>query len=295
MNTLVSITVCDASRDLAEESQEAAFQTMKDLIPIFNRFDPESRISRLNVSGKLNDVPPHFLQVLETSQDLFYQSGKVFDITVLPLLERQQESVAKTGRPPQIQEIQDMRKSLGFEKIKFGPGKIVFAHAGVRITLDGIAKGYIVDQAARTLEKHGVKSALINAGGDIRAIGGKGPVPWQVGLRDPLDRRQHVQIFNLAHMAVATSGNYENYFDPLARHHHIINKDLGDSPRRTISATAVARTAMMADGLSTAMFLAGPKKGLKLIESLPGAEALVMTRGSRIFKSSGWNQFAARG
>ena len=289
MSTLVSITVCDSSRDLAEEAQEKAFQTMKDLVPIFNRFDPNSRVSRLNRSGSLNDAPPHLMQVLGVSRDLFYQSGRVFDVTVLPLLDRQRESIVKTGRPLEFKEIREAFKCVGFEKVTFAPGKISFAHSGVRITLDGIAKGYIVDQAAKTLEKQGVKSALINAGGDIRAIGGKGSVPWRIGIRDPLGRKKHARTFDLTNMAVATSGNYENYFDPQARHHHIISKDLGDSPRRIISVTAMAGTAMLADGLSTALFLLGPEQGLKLIDSLPEAEALIMTRGGRTFKSSGWD------
>lgn len=293
MNTLVSITVCDASRHLAEEAQEKGFRVIQDLIPIFDRFDPKSQVSWLNQNKSLTEVPPQLFEVLKTSEKLFYQSGKAFDVTILPLLERQQEQVAGTGKPPDIQETRNTLTYVGFEKIDLDAGTIRFSHPGTRITLDGIAKGYIVDQAASTLENLGVQSALINAGGDIRAIGDKGGVPWTIGLKDPLGRKRTVQRFDLANRAVATSGNYENNFDPLARHHHIISKRLGDSPRRIISASVLANTAMLADGLSTTLFLSEPEHGLRFVESLPDCEALIMTRGGRIFESSGWRQSAA--
>ncbi len=293
MNTLVTMTVCDPSRPRAEEALEKAFRHIQDLIPIFNRFDPGSRLSRLNQQGVLHDVPPELFQVLETSKYLYHQSKKSFDVTVLPLLEEHRQSVLQTGRPPEVREIKTILQSVGFDKLHLHPRTVRFTHSGMRITLDGIAKGYLVDRAAMVLRRQGVRSALINAGGDIRAIGGKDGAPWRIGLQDPLGRKKELATFKLADRAVATSGNYHNYYDPLAKHHHIISKGLGDSPQRIISATALAPSAMLADGLSTMLFLNTPAQSLRLVESLPESEALIITRGGRIFQSSGWQRTLA--
>ena len=293
METLVSMTACDPSRMRAEEALEKAFRRVQDLIPVFDRFDADSRLGRLNQTGSLRDVPPQLFEVLETSKYLYHRSTKTFDVTILPLLEEHRDSVIRTGRPPEIRRVQAILASVGFAKIQLDPRTIRFRHSGVRITLDGIAKGYLVDQAAQTLRRAGVHSALIDAGGDIRAVGSKGPGPWRIGLEDPLGRKKRLMAFRLADLAVATSGNYEQYFDPLARHHHIVSKDLGDSPRRIISATATAPTAMLADGLSTMLFLQTPEQGLACIESMPECEALLITRGGRMFPSSGWHRLLA--
>lgn len=290
MNTLVTMKVCDPSRQLAEEALEKAFQRLQDLIPVFNRFDPESPVSQLNQNAQLQDVPPQLFQVLQTSKYLYLQSKKSFDVSILPLLEAHQQSVLQTGKPPEIQQIKKTLECVGFEKIKLEPRSICFTRPGMRITLDGIAKGYLVDQAATSLKRQGIHSALINAGGDIRAIGNKGAFPWTIGLEDPLGRKKQLLTFKLSDLAVATSGNYHNYYDPLARHHHIISKGLGDSPQRIISATTLAPSAVLADGLSTLLFLQAPEQSLKLIESLPDAEALIITQGGRLFRSSGWQR-----
>ena len=91
----------------------------------------------------------------------------------------------------------------------------------MQISLDGIAKGYIVDQAANLINLNRIKYALINAGGDVRVIGGKSPnKAWKIGIKDPLEKREYTEVFELNNGAVATSGNYENYFDKDKIHHH---------------------------------------------------------------------------
>ena len=291
MKTLVSMTVCDRSRTLAEEALGQAFEHVQALIPVFNRFDAGSHLSRLNRSGILREVPAELFQVLETSKYLFYQSRRSFDVTILPLLEAHQQSVLRTGRPPEHPALQSILQTVGFEKLELHPGTVRFTRPGMRITLDGIAKGYLVDRAAEALRRQGVHSALINAGGDIRAIGDKGGAPWRIGLQDPLDRKRTAATFKLTDTAVATSGNYQNAYDPLARHHHIVSKGLGDAPQGILSVTVLAPSAMLADGLSTMLFLNSPEENLRQVASLPECEALIMTRGGRTHHSSGLQRF----
>ena len=291
MGTLVSITVLDPSEEKAREARDRAFSAMEDLLPIFNRHDSSSFISGLNQNEVLRDVPPELNRVLEQSRVLYRLSDKAFDITILPLLEMCSRTHTGSGYP-EWSAVQEKLALTGWDKISRSASQIRL-RPGTQITLDGIAKGYIVDRAAETLRAHGVAGALINAGGDIRAVGGKQGSPWQIGVRDPEGQERPVQTVMLRDLAVATSGSYERFFDPSGRHHHLIDRARGDSPRRTVSSTVIAPSAMLADGLSTSFFILQPERSLKLAEKLKHIEAHIITRGGRSFSSSGWKRISA--
>lgn len=291
MGTLVTLTIYDPSKEKAVQLQEEAFQKMAELIPIFDRYNPQSHISWLNCHGVLNDVPPNLAKVLQTSQALYQKTQKAFDISMLPLLELYKKTLATTGRTPSHAQVKKQMEVVGFEKIAISSRKVVFQNSGMRISLDGIAKGFIVDQAVEFLKFHGVHYALINAGGDIRAIQGKGNAPWIIGIEDPRGKKRSVQKIGLKDMAVATSGHYENYFDSSGRHHHIIDASQGDSPRRTLSATVIAPSAMLADGLSTAAFVLPPEKSSHIAQLFSNVATKVIVHGGRSFNSLGWNRF----
>jgi thiamine biosynthesis lipoprotein len=288
MGTVVSITVYDTSRQRAEEAQERAFRAMQKASSVFDRFDSASHISHLNETGRLRDVPPGLGYVFRASSQLHQASRGMFDVTVLPLLRVYKHSLREGGEPPAWREVREAASRTGFEGVRMSSREIRLVQPGMQVTLDGIAKGYIVDLAADTLRSHDVSCALINAGGDIRAVGSKGGVPWRIGVKDPGGRQRYLRTLHLSDMAVATSGSYENYFDPRARHNHLIDRDQASSPRRTVSATAVASSAMLADGLSTAFFVLEPKQAIALAESFRDVEAAILARGGRTFVSSGW-------
>jgi thiamine biosynthesis lipoprotein len=291
MNTTVEIAALDASRQRASEAVEKGFAAMRELIPVFDRFDPNGRIARLNHSGRLNDVPPELHKVLLRSRQLHSMSDGAFDITVLPLLESYRMALERTGHPPSPKELRREQQQTGWERIALDRGT-VRVESGTRITLDGIAKGYIVDAAARTLRSHGVQCGLINAGGDVRAVGNKNGLPWIVGIQDPRQPNTFYQKIRLSDLAIATSGSYENYFDGTMRHNHLIRSQSGISPKRSVSASVLAPSAMLADGLSTTLFVAGPERGLRLCEQLRNVEALILASGNRPFASSGWRSRA---
>lgn len=142
------------------------------------------------------------------------------------------------------------------------------------LTLDGIAKGHIADEASRFLIAEGLSNHLINAGGDIVAAGEKAPGrPWMVAVENPAARGGFVRRMPLRDRAVATSGSYEIYYDASRRHHHLINPAAGASPTDLVSATVTARTAVEADALATSLSVMAPRDGLRLIASLPAANA----------------------
>jgi len=159
---------------------------------------------------------------------------------------------------------------------------------GVEITLDGIAKGYVVDRMAAVLEAHGARGYLVNGGGDIRTGGTRdGVQPWRVGVCDPEQTDAELDVLPLTDGAVATSGSYEIYFDRERTRHHIVTA-AGVSPGECLGVTVRAATAMLADALATAAFVAGPTAGIRLVESVPGCSCLVVDAHGAQHSSSSW-------
>jgi thiamine biosynthesis lipoprotein len=136
-------------------------------------------------------------------------------------------------------------------------GNIRFTSENVRIDLGGIAKGYAADRAAAVLSGHGIDQALINLGGDLVALGGKSEsAAWNVGIKDPLDTSRLAEIIPLRNQAVATSGNYEQFFMHNGRlYHHLIDpKSAQPRPKGFNSLSIIADNCRDADALATGLY-----------------------------------------
>lgn len=165
---------------------------------------------------------------------------------------------------------------IGSDKIIISNDKIQLEQ-GMSITLDGIAKGYIVDEALQVLKDNGIKNAMIDAGGDIATLGTKpGGEKWVIGLRNPNNKSESIVEFQLTNMAITTSGNYERYFDEEAKIGHIMDPHTGRSVYKCSSASIIAETCAEADILSTAVFVHGHEKGIQIVEALPNVETIIL-------------------
>ena len=165
--------------------------------------------------------------------------------------------------------------------------KLEKSKENVMIDLGGIAKGYAIREAARVLKKEGVMSALIDAGGDVYALGKKGRELWKVGLRNPRgnDILGYVEVEDLAVMG---SGDYERFFiKNNMRYHHIFNPKTGYPVQGVSSTTLIHPDPMVADAWNTAIFVLGPDKGLKLAEKIADMEAVMVTASGKITYTSG--------
>ena len=165
---------------------------------------------------------------------------------------------------------------IGSDKILVNQSEIRL-ETGMSITLDGMAKGYIVDKALQVLENNGIKNAMIDAGGDIATLGTKPDGDnWIVGLRNPNNKSESVAEFQLANQAITTSGNYERYFDEEADVGHIMDPLTGRSVYKCSSASIIANNCTIADILSTAVFVCGPEQGIEIVEALPNVETIIL-------------------
>jgi thiamine biosynthesis lipoprotein len=246
MDTYVTIIVY-ADKEVGEEAISAAFARMEEIEKIASIYDSQSEAFRLNQDGYLEAPSDELLELINMSLDYSELTDGSFDITVQPLLdlweykpdaEKQLWELSESERNEKINEALTL---VGFDKIVVEENEIYFEKEGMGITLGGIAKGYAVDEALSTLEAMGVNYALVDAGGDIGTLGYKpGGELWEIALVNPEDTSQCLATFEVQDKAVATSGNYERYFNPEKTAHHIVNPKTGYSALGCISVTIIA-------------------------------------------------------
>ena len=294
MGTTVSMTLIHSSKDKAEEAAGRAFEEIDRLMRLLNRFDNASAISQLNREGSLKEINPEITEVISNALTFSRLTNGAFDISVKPVVDLFAERLTKNkiGYPVKG-ELKRVLERVGFDKIELNGRAIRFKKPDLGITLDGIAKGYIVDQASKILLSHNIENHLINAGGDIRAIGARRDrKPWTVAIQDPKKMRETPDVIHLTDAAIATSGNYEVFFDREKIFHHIVDPGTGLSPLASASVSVIAPTAMEADALSTSVFVMNPERGTRFINSVPKCESLVITRGNKKIRSGGWKSAA---
>jgi len=241
MGTFVTVTVYAGDEAEGSEAINAAFVRMEEIEKIASIYDEQSQASRLNRDGYLDSPTPELLELMTLSADYSRLTGGHFDITVQPLLELWSAGLWQESAEVQQSRIDDTLELVGWDKVAVTDDRISFDAKGMAITLGGIAKGYATDQAIEVLADMGIERALVNAGGDMTTLGAKPDgEPWQVALVNPDDTSQSLATFAISGQAVATSGNYERYFDPEKQAHHIIHPKTGYSANQCISVTIVA-------------------------------------------------------
>ncbi len=284
LGTVVTISAYGAgSGDL-----QAAFSEMERIELLLSSYNNKSEVYRLNENSLIEDPSDELIYNIKQAVYFGNISNGAFDITVQPILDLYAESFREKGRAPSGKEIKETLILVDSKDILLMDNMILFRKEDMKITLGGIAKGYAIDRAIRLLENRGVTDALVNAGGDIRAIGTKPDQRWQVALQNPRDKNEFITIIPIADRAVATSGDYERYFDENKSFHHIVDPRTGYSATELMSVTIMADTAMEADAIATSVFVLGEEKGMELIESLDGVEGLLITEEREMIRSSGF-------
>ena len=294
MGTVVTMTLIHQSRDQAEEAMGQAFREIDRLTLYMNRFDDTTAVSQLNNEGYLKDAPAEVIEIVDSAMDYHRLTHRTFDISVKPVVDLFKEKFAQgKNRLPAEKELKQTLDLVGSDKIEVKGRTIRFKRPDMGITLDGIAKGYIVDRASKILVRHKINNHLINAGGDIKAMGARSDKKaWTVAIQDPMKKKQYPDVICLTDAAVATSGNYEVYFDGEKMFHHIVDPRTGMSPIMNTSVSIIAPTAMDADALSTSAFIMKPAYATRFVDSVTDCECLIITRGGKAIKSSGWRSMA---
>lgn len=251
---------------------EAALEEVREVEARMTRFDPASEVGRVNAEpGRFLPVSTMTGHVVRTGLEIARATDGRFDpaLGALEALWGFYERRAP-ARLPDARRLAREASCAPYRQVELaGDERRPRLRVGeaVRLDLGGIAKGYAVDRAAALLRRHGVRHALINVGGDLYALGNHPEGrPWRVGVRHPRRPGRFLTILSLRDRAVATSGDYENFFMAGGqRYHHLLDPRTGAPAPFHQSVTVTAPSVMIADALATAAFTFPPAEAARLL------------------------------
>jgi thiamine biosynthesis lipoprotein len=174
---------------------------------------------------------------------------------------------------------QDVARSLvDFRNIDVGAARIAFARPGMAITLNSLAQGFITDAIADMLRNEGFASAVVDLG-EFRLLG-RHPDghAWRIGIRDALAPNGAAGVLELEDMALAVSGGYGTVFEPTGSFHHIFDPQTGGCANTLRDVSVIGPRATTANGLSTAIYVAGEERAPALLAAYPGTHAILTRR-----------------
>jgi len=290
MGTVIEITLIADDEEAANKASLQAFQEIKRIETLMSPWLDSSDVTRINRSaGKERvKVSPETFEVIQKAQEISKLSEGGFDITIGPLTELWRKAREKKI-PPSIEDVKEKLGLVNFKNIEMDQeGKVFLKKKGMAIDLGGIAKGYAVDRAFELVKSLGYKNLIINAGGDLRVGGTKNKQPWSIGIQNPRESQKILARISVSDMAVATSGDYEKYFIYQGkRYHHIFNPKDGFPTDDCQSVTIITKDCITADGLATAVFVLGAKKGYSLCQKLDGVKCMIVDKEGKIIFSPG--------
>jgi thiamine biosynthesis lipoprotein len=234
----------------------------------------DSELTQLNRALGEVTLSEDLWRVVAAGQEVASATDGAFDMTVAPLVVRWGFGPAPRGSLPQGEEIRTIRARIGHQALQLDGARRIATkrRADLELDLGGIAKGYGVDLAARVLDAAGAEHYMVEAGGEVRTRGVNAQgQPWRIGIEQPDAMPQRARlVVPLAGQAMATSGDYRNYFEAGGRRysHEIDPRTGAPVEHRLCSVTVVAEDCMRADALATALLVLGPERGVRLAESL---------------------------
>lgn len=252
----------------------------------------DSPLTRLNAASGLGPqaVPAELAGIVNRAKELhavsegafdvsFYSVGKLWDFKakppVLPNADAIEAALLKVG-------------AQGIEVDTSPAAPRITLPPGTRIGLGGIAKGYGVDRAMKVLRGLGVEHGIVNAGGDMKALGNNMGEPWEVAVKHPRDRERALAAIKLRNQCIVTSGDYERFFEHEGkRYHHILDPRTGYPASGCMSVSVITFNAEFADALATACCVLGPEKGKALLEQLPKVEGILVGMDGEVVATSG--------
>lgn len=291
LGTLINLK---AYGNKAEEATKKSIDRLDDIDDKMSAFKENSEISKINYSSGISET--------NVSSDTYFVVKKAieyskilegtFDPTIRPLVKLWSIGT-KEEKIPMEAEIRAAMKLVNCSDLILDENNtsIMLKHKNQALDVGGIAKGFAADEVRDIFLKHNIKSALIDLGGNIFALGSKQDnTPWKVGIQNPFNSRgEFLGILSVENKSIVTSGNYERYFmKDGKRFHHIIDPKTGyPSESKIISATIISDNSIDGDGLSTGIYILGVDKALKIIDAIEGIDAIFVTEDKKVYMTSG--------
>lgn len=277
MGTSLEILVVAPPGPEVEAAIDAAVAELRRVEDLVTTWRP-SALTRFNdAAGHEVHLDDEVLALLEEAKRVCLLTGRSFDPTFQGAA-RVWDFRHPGARPPTPEAAREAFRAVDCRRLTIDRERgIARLDPGMAVGLGGIAKGYAVGRAARILRERGYEGFVVNAGGDLYASGRHDGRIWRVGIRHPRDPDRDIAVLPATGYAVATSGDYERYFDYGGkRYHHILSPRTGFPAAGCQSVTILARDPTLADALATGVFVMGPEEGLALVERLDGVETLII-------------------
>ena len=297
MGTLFRLQLYAGSEAEAKKAADAGFARVKQLNAILSDYQNDTELMKLCAKAGTGPVvvSPELLTVLKASVVWSQRSGGQFDVTCGPLIQLWRRS-RRTREMPKENSIREAQALIGYQSMMIDDarGTVELKKPKMRLDLGGIAKGYVADEVLKVLKAHGITSACVAAGGDItvseRPPGSEG---WVVGI-SALDQNGQPPVkLLLENQAVSTAGDLEQYVEIEGkRYSHIVDLQTGLGIIGRRSCTVVSSRGIDSDGADTTAYLLGVKKGITMIDSVPGLACLFLEKegdGVKQHPSQAWS------
>lgn len=260
---------------VARSALADALTEVERLEAIFSLHRPRSALARLNVDGALALPPLDLVRALEEAATISAASDGAFDATIQPLWQLHAEWLRSHGKRPPAAKVAETARLVDWRALEIAPDRIGLRRRGMAVTLNGLAQGYITDRVAELLRRRGFANVLVDLG-ETRSLGPHADGhPWNVTVRDPVDRDRSLRQLTLSAGAIATTEALGSSFAEAGAFGHLIDPGTGMPALAVPSVTVQAPTATLADGLSTAIAVAGPAKARAILARFPGTGALL--------------------
>lgn len=292
INAMATTIVVAAYSHQADQAFKIVSEIFYDIDQRMSEWKPRSTIGTLNrvAGGGVVQLPDDLLQLVRRGVELSKRTEGAFDLSWAALW-GVWDFRAEKPIVPAAEEIAAKVKLIDYRKIIIDEsGKTVaLAQKGMKIGLGGIAKGYALDLAKKRLNEAGITDFLITGGGQVYPGGQRHGKDWRVGIRDPRGARDdYFAMIELRDRSVSTSGDYERFFvKDGVRYHHIIDPRTGYPSKGLRSVTVISADATLADALSTAMMILGKEKSLKLVETFPGVDIVLVDEAGQVSQTPG--------
>ena len=291
LGTIINLKVLGSK---GEKAIEEAIEKLNYIDDKMSAFKEDSDISKITSKAGVNSetVSKDTYFVVKKAVEYSKILEGTFDPTIRPLVKLWNIGTKEESIPEESQ-IEEALKFINYKDVILDESNnsIMLKHKKQALDVGGIAKGFAADEVRDIFYKHKIKSALIDLGGNIFALGNKDDgTPWKVGIQNPFKPRgEYIGILSVKNKSVVTSGNYEKYFiKDGERFHHIIDPKTGyPSQSKIISATIISDNSIDGDGLSTGVYILGIDKALKIIEAIEGIDAIFITEDKKVYKTSG--------
>ncbi len=269
-----------------EKKIENILQNVNKSMSVHMKDSEISRFNALDVPGKPFGVSEDFWYVMMVSRTIYQHTEGAWDGAIFPLVRLWKFNMgSKDYRIPDQAKIEELLPETGFRHIEF-PSERILAKKKIPLSVDlsSIAKGYGVDKVVELLRKEGVRDFLVEIGGEVFASGRrKDGGLWKIGINTP-QKDAHLdavyKVIALENKALATSGNYRNFFEAEGTtYSHILDPRTGwPVSNEVVSVSIIADQCVVADGLATGIMVMGHEKGIELIDRLDGVEGLIVVQ-----------------